>query len=220
MTATGGRWANGTVTRMLKNPTIAGLRSHARTGTIKPGNWTSIITPTQRELIIALFNDPARPRRGGGPTNRKRLLSGLLVCAQCGSKMYGDGPTGYVCHKSWKGCGNVRIASAPLEDHVTWQAYGHLDELRAAGMVTETRRDNALNEALVEERLGLLQRRDELAVKLAEGILDDRAYKVGAKALDRHISSVEERLSASIRRETVSEEELSLVIAPVVGRSW
>jgi site-specific DNA recombinase len=217
-----GRWANGTVSRLVKTPTIAGLRVHKRSGTTTKGNWKGIITPNQRELLLALFNDPMRPKRGGGPTNRKRLLSGLLVCARCGSKMYGDGPRAYACHKSWKGCGNVRIASAPLEDWVTWEAVQHLKRLFQAGRVVEHDTEEEDSQPLIEERLGLQQRRDEWAQKLALGAVDDHAYAVGVKAIDARLDELQAALAATVRQSVapIEDDDIDFVIAPRVGQNW
>jgi len=217
-----GRWANGTVSRLVKTPTIAGLRAHERTGKTVKGNWKGIITPNQRELLIALFNDPSRPRRGGGPTNRTRLLSGLLVCAPCGSKLYGDGPRAYACHKSWKGCGNVRIASSPLEDWVTWEAVRHLNQLQEAGRLVERTTETEDVQPLIEERLGLLQRRDEWAQKLALGEVDDHAYAVGIRAIDQRLDKLQTEVAAAAKQGNLSvdDADIDLVIAPRVGQNW
>ena len=217
-----GRWSNGTVSRLVKTPTVAGLRVHGRTGKTVKGNWRGIISLNQRELLIALFNDPTRPKRGGGPTNRKRLLSGLLVCARCGSKMYGDGPKAYACHKSWKGCGNVRVASAPLEDWVYWEAVRHLGRLFEAGRVIERDDETDDNQPLIEERLGLQQRRDEWAQKLALGEVDDHAYAVGIKAIDSRLDNLQAKLAASVTQDRISvdDDDIDIVVAPKVGQNW
>ena len=215
-TAGGSRWATGTVSKLMVSPTTAGLRVHRRTGMMVVGDWPPLITPAQRELIIAYFEDPSRPRRGGGPTNRKRLLSGLLVCRRCGSKMYGDGPSGYVCHKSWKGCGNVRVASSPLEDHVFWEASKRLPILLAEGKLRELD-EGGQDEALLEERLELLHKRDAFAIKLAEGLLDDRAYRVGVASLDDRVRQVNEQLTKVQAQDL---PDVGIVMAPAVGQNW
>ena len=217
-TASGGRWANGTVTRLMRSPTAAGLRVHKRTGLMVVGNWPAIITPQQRELLLARFSDPARPKRGGGPTKRLRLLSGLLVCGRCEQKMYGDGPGGYACHKSWKGCGRMRIASAPLEDYVFWVAIEHLHALIDSGEIQELD-DDTSDDLLIEERLSLLQKRDVFAVRLADGTVDERAYRVGVAALDERIDHINEQLS-TLSRTTQPDGGFGFVFAPVVGQDW
>jgi site-specific DNA recombinase len=217
-----GRWANGTVSRLVKTPTVAGLRVHGRTGRTVKGNWRGIITPNQRELLLALLNDPSRPKRGGGPTNRTRLLSGILVCARCGSKLYGDGPRAYACHKSWKGCGNVRIASSPLEDWVTWEAVRHLNQLQEAGRLVERTTETEDVQPLIEERLGLLQRRDEWAQKLALGEVDDHAYAVGIRAIDERLDKLQAEVAATAKQgnQSIDDTDIDLVIAPRLGQNW
>jgi DNA invertase Pin-like site-specific DNA recombinase len=208
-TASGSRWANATVTRLLANPVIAGLREHRRTGTITQGNWEPIITLEQREMLQAIFKNPMRPKRGGGPTERSRLLSGLLVCAHCDMKMYSDGQKNgryaYTCSKSWKGQGCVRVAAWPLEDAIYLMAIRHVrDDVKKGGQppyrLGNRRAPAPEEESLIAERLKLLARRDELAAKYAEGFLDERQLKVGTARLDERIREVDSRLSSSMRR--------------------
>lgn len=195
----GAQWNARGVKRLVLNPTIAGIRVHERTGTITKGTWKGIITETQHELLTALFNDPTRPRRGGGPTEKKRLLSGLLVCSKCGRKMYGDGRSGYKEGGS-DACGTVRITAAGLEDWVWLKAVERIKELEEAGALTALpAEEDEGNEALVEERLGLTQRRDELAGKYAEGILDERQLTVGTATIDERVRAIDEQLAASVR---------------------
>jgi site-specific DNA recombinase len=222
-TATGGRWSSTHVRRLMLNPTIAGLRVHRRTGTATPGNWPGLITLNQRELLLALFNDPTRPRFAKSPTARTRLLSGILVCARCGRKMYSNGSNGYVCSRTWGGCGRIRVASSPLEDWVTWEAVGHLGQLRRAGRVTEHDDiDVEDNQALIEERLRLQQRRDEWARKLALDEVDDHAYAVGIKAIDSRIEELQVTLAASIKQAagSINDDGLDILPAPRVGQNW
>jgi site-specific DNA recombinase len=216
-TANEASWNARGVKRMLVSPTIAGIRVHERTGTVTKGNWKPILTRTQHELLVALFNDPTRPRRGGGPTERKRLLSGLLVCGKCGHKLYGDGPTGYSCKGRANGaCGNVRIASAGLEDHVWMRAVDRVKELEKAGALSPLpAEEDEAAEALVEERLGLMQRRDELAEKLAVGPLDDRAYAVGTAKIDERVRAIDEQLAASVRSKAIPDPQDRAFFVPV-----
>jgi hypothetical protein len=216
-TANGASWNARGVKRMILSPTIAGIRVHERTGTVTNGNWKPIISPTQHELLTALFNDPTRPRRGGGSTERKRLLSGLLVCGKCGQKLYGDGPSGYSCKKGGSGgCGNVRIASAGLEDHVWMGAVDRIKELERKGALSPLPAEqDEVAEALVEERLGLMHRRDELAGKYAEGILDERQLAVGTAKIDERVRAIDEQLAAAVRSKAIPDPEDRYFFVPV-----
>jgi DNA invertase Pin-like site-specific DNA recombinase len=191
-TAQGARWNNQNLKRTVLAPAVAGLRAHKRTATLVQGAWPAIIKPAQRDLLIGLFNDPTRPRRGGGPTTRTRLLSGLLVCGRCGSKMYGDGASGaYTCHNSTGGCGGVRI-SRQVDDFVWAAALDRLRDLPDDDDAPEV-------DAIREERLGLEQRRDDFAQRLALGSIDDRAYTVGVAAIDRALEDVDRRIGEVAR---------------------
>jgi DNA invertase Pin-like site-specific DNA recombinase len=219
-TSNGGRWNNRTVKRMALSPTIAGIRIHRTTGTETKGTWKPIITPTQHELLVALFNDPTRPRSGGGPNEKKRLLSGLTVCGRCGAKMYGDGRSGYACKKTGNGgCGNVRIASAGFEDYVWAEAIDRIKELEESGGLSELPgEDDEATDELVEERLGLLQRRDELAAKFANGVLDERQLKVGTATIDERVQAIDRQLSAIVRNRAIPDSDDMYFFVPVPKR--
>jgi site-specific DNA recombinase len=217
-TGRGAAWSNRTVKRMMLSPTIAGIRVHERTGTLTNGTWKAILTATQHELLTALFQDPTRPRRGGGPSEKKRVLSGLLVCGRCGAKLYGDGRAGYSCKKgaTGGGCGNLRIAAAGFEDHVWLKAVGRMKKLEEAGALSALpAEEDEATEALVEERLGLMHRRDELAGKYAEGVLDERQLTVGTAKIDERVRAIDERLAASIRSRAIPDPGDNAFFVPV-----
>jgi site-specific DNA recombinase len=216
-TAQGAAWNARGVKRMVLSPTIAGIRVHERTGTSTKGTWKGIITPQQHELLVAVFQDPTRPRRGGGPTERKRLLSGLLVCGKCGHKLYGDGKTGYSCRgKANGGCGNVRISANGFEDHVWLRAVERVQKLERAGALSALpAEEDEAAEALIEERLGLQQRRDELAGKYAEGVLDERQLTVGTAKIDQRVRTIDEQLAASVRSRAIPGSDDNVFFVPV-----
>lgn len=115
-TSRGGTWTGQTLRRVLLAPRIAGLRVHR--GTTYPARWDAIIDPRTWARVVEVIKDPARV---SPPTRGKYLLSGILRCAECDSKMKAQparGVPAYICASAVGGCGRVRIMAAKLEEYV------------------------------------------------------------------------------------------------------
>jgi site-specific DNA recombinase len=82
LTLRGGRWDAGILRHMLESPSVGGLVHHK--GKIVADNGDG---PLDRETWEALMRT-FQARRRGRPVSR-HLLSGLLICGECGAKMYG-----------------------------------------------------------------------------------------------------------------------------------
>src|SRR5262245_15620073 len=80
-TTEGRQWRSGTLTQMLVNPTVAGLRSH-KGATKVPAQWEGAIDLATHERLVALV--AARKRGPRASTARKHVLTGLLRCGRCG----------------------------------------------------------------------------------------------------------------------------------------
>lgn len=91
-TIQGNAWTHTTVRRVLRNPRLAGWRTHqkaiARDQNGEPvrGVWTAMVDQeTFDSLQAALDGRQPKARRGA----RKYLLSGTARCGVCGSRMHG-----------------------------------------------------------------------------------------------------------------------------------
>ena len=73
---TSATWNHQRLTRMVKSPTHAGLRSHG--GIVTVGTWEPIITVEEHEAVVALLGNPARRTQSG--TQAKYLLTGIATC--------------------------------------------------------------------------------------------------------------------------------------------
>lgn len=138
------QWSRVSLRRMLRSGRIAGLRlRHGElvivNGQPVKGQWPAIITPEDFLKLRTILDDPRR-RTNGGMLKTRRLLTGLLVCSMCGSKMVsrpqqnekdGTRMPSYVCDSvraRRHGCGNgkLRVKGAPLEDLVVASWLWHL----------------------------------------------------------------------------------------------
>jgi site-specific DNA recombinase len=79
-----GKWTGTGVTRIITNPSIAGLMVY-QGEIIGAGNWTPILTPETFYAVRDAVRDPSRATPRG-----KVSLGGFLFYCRCGSKVQGD----------------------------------------------------------------------------------------------------------------------------------
>lgn len=122
----GAKWTGIGVRKTALRASNAALRTHK--GIEYPGNWQPIITVEQYrevQLVCSLPNN--RYKRTAG---RKYLLTGLVFCGECGSKLgahkgVSNGKPAYRCEvstaadSSRRGCGKVVRQTVPLEQLVS-----------------------------------------------------------------------------------------------------
>jgi DNA invertase Pin-like site-specific DNA recombinase len=114
----GHAWTLSKVAKLLRQPSLAGLRHYGRTGETFPAQWPAIISADEHELL----KRRTRQSSGERPTGRRGLLSGLLACGVCQTRlMYSRTSVTayrYRCEANWSGgCGAVQVAQGrALED--------------------------------------------------------------------------------------------------------
>jgi DNA invertase Pin-like site-specific DNA recombinase len=99
----GAHWSGTTVRLLLLRPSNAGLRQHQGKVLDLEPMGPAILSITDHQRLVSLFNDPSRksPNRGSAP---RWLLSGIAVCGRCGNTKVNVGNGGqrrqrpaYVC---------------------------------------------------------------------------------------------------------------------------
>src|SRR3954471_15844198 len=83
-TTTGVEWHSPSLRGVLRSGRIAGLREH-RGEVVGPAVWDAIITPAERDRVLARMAEQAVT---GRRSPRRYLLSGLLRCGRCGGKLF------------------------------------------------------------------------------------------------------------------------------------
>lgn len=127
-------WQSTTVRTIVTSGRIAGLRTH-HGEVIGPGVWPAIITPAERDRVLARFAEKAR---SGRRAPRTYLLSGMLRCGRCEHRLlsaarYERNPRHavrrYVCQSGpdQGGCGRLTVVAEPLEDLLTDAVFARLD---------------------------------------------------------------------------------------------
>lgn len=138
------------MSRLLRDPTYAGIRVFSRDieveGKVIPkgapvskGSWPKIFTEAEhREVVQALSKNES----WATDSKTKHLLAGILVCAECGTRMSYQSKTGkaqkdgtkkplyvYRCQIGRGGCGNVSRSARALESfflELTYEAIKRL----------------------------------------------------------------------------------------------
>jgi hypothetical protein len=188
----GAAWSKTPFKRMVTSPRIAGLREH-RGAVVGPAVWPGIITPAQREAIVAIVNDRARPRVA--PT-RYLLTGGLARCGRCGAAMVARPnerkDRRYACAKEYGGCNGTFHLAATLEDHVRDQVLDALSGPALDAMRKEASADD--DDGLGAELAAVEARRREAVDAYGRGQMSLASFK----AIDRDVEARADRLRNQI----------------------
>ncbi|TFV65434.1 UNVERIFIED_ORG: recombinase family protein [Bacillus sp. AZ43] len=185
-TTTGVQWHSPSLRGVLKSGRIAGLREH-HGEIIGPAIWDAIITPAQRDRVLARMADQAVT---GRRSPRRYLLSGLLRCGKCGGKLYSS-PRGdrrrYVCISGpdhGGGCGRLTVTAEPLEQMLTEAILQRLDSPALADAMSGKDGDSlaaALSDGLAADQSQL----DELADMFGKQEISAREWRVAREPIER-----------------------------------
>lgn len=195
-TVTGKAWNTTTLRGLLRSGRIAGLREH-RGEVVGPAVWDAIITPAQRDRILARMAEAAST---GRRTPRRYLLSGMLRCHRCGGKLYSAARVDtrrYVCLSGpdHGGCGGTMIVAAPVEELVTDAVLYRLDTPDLASALTGRAADDehaaALSDQLAEDR----QQLDELAALYADKAITVREWMAARRPIEERIDQAQRKVA-------------------------
>jgi site-specific DNA recombinase len=130
-TISGGQRRSGTIRQMLLSARIAGLRAH-NGEIVGPAMWEPIITGEQRQQILNVF---AARKASGKRAPRSCLLTGLLRCGKCGSRLFSSArqlERRYVCISGpdHRGCGGITVTAPPVEEWISEAVLYPLDTRR------------------------------------------------------------------------------------------
>jgi hypothetical protein len=195
-TVTGKAWNTTTLRGLLRSGRIAGLREH-RGEVVGPAVWDAIITPAQRDRILARMADAATT---GRRTPRRYLLSGMLRCHRCGGKLYSAARVDtrrYVCLSGpdHGGCGGTMIVAAPVEDLVADAVLFRLDTAELAASLTGRASDDAQAAALADQLAGDRQQLDELAALYADKAITVREWMAARRPIEDRIDQAQRKVA-------------------------
>lgn len=203
-TVNGKQWRTPTVRAMLASGRIAGLREH-RGVVVGKAMWEPIITEDDRRRVLAAME--AR-RISGRRVPQRYLLTGLLRCGKCGSRLFSsrrEQSRRYVCLSGpdHGGCGRLTVVADPLERLIADAVIYRLDTPQLAdalaGRVAKDEQTAAVAEQLAADRTQL----DELAAVYAARQITVREWMKARRPIEGRIEEAERRLARATRSDTL-----------------
>lgn len=162
-TVRGGAWTRHGVGELLRSRAVAGVRPHRRLVVPQDGgapfevtdlyaaNWPALVDRAVWDQVQGMLAGAVRAGSSSAPERAFYLLSGLVVCGRCGSRMVTHPPVGhrvrsYTCRADGLGgCGRVSVSSARLDEFLG-EALAVVvadKEWRAPGVAVDVRREEA-----------------------------------------------------------------------------
>jgi DNA invertase Pin-like site-specific DNA recombinase len=201
------RWSGSNVRRVLLSPRNAGLVPHYRPEKVTvdgkqitrtvidsmgEAKWPAIVDRAKWERCRKVLEDRSphyvQPRR-------RSLLTGLVLCANCGARMLRNSHQG---RKVWRcpsdpgklgsdgkpACGRLSIGAEDLEDYLTRLTFSWCDAASMDEIVDGQDGEREQSEQLTAELKDIQLRLDEAADSMAAGRTSMRAYEALTSRLE------------------------------------
>lgn len=199
-TREGGTWRSFNIGKMLRSPTLAGLR--VRNGIEYDGSWEPVLDVDVWRQVVATLD--ARGRKLGRKV-RRHLLTQIARCTACDGGMYGVQrrlsdtyeERVYRCNPQTGGCGRVSIAADLLDRHVLDATIEMLDSPTLAGLYQDDDPYAAERAGLVDQLDALAAQRRALSRRLADPTdrFNDADWDGAVEALDEFVRDASGRLA-------------------------
>jgi DNA invertase Pin-like site-specific DNA recombinase len=200
-TVTGGQWVATALSKFLRKPRNAGLRTYngARYGPVDrdavvgKGNWPPLVDESTFWATQAVLDAPGRAP--GRKAVRRHLLTSVARCGKCGHTLSGsyrprpDRRIIYVC----KACHGVSILAENIEPLVYRIMTGRLAKPDAVDLLKAEQHDTAEAEALRIERATLLTELDNIGLERADGLLTGKQAKIATDRINEKLAAIEAR---------------------------
>ena len=196
-TVTGvGEWRTPTLRRVLSNPRTAGLREH-NGQVVGEAVWDAIITPAQRDQILAM---QATKIRSGRRAPRRYLLSGMLRCGKCGNRLFSSvrgERRRYVCLSGpdHGGCGRLTAVAEPVEKLIAAMVLHRLDSPEVADALAGRASVDDRQVALMGELEADRTQMDELALMYSAREISAAEWRTAREPIDKRIRDTERQLA-------------------------
>ncbi|GFP51819.1 serine recombinase [Mycobacterium kansasii] len=204
-------WQTTAVRQILSSGRIAGLREH-HGEVIGPAAWPAIITPAERDRILARMTARSVTKTRAP---RTYLLSGLLRCGRCGNRLFSqarhNNPTNrvrrYVCLKGpdHGGCGRLTVVALPVEELLTDAVLIRLDSPHLADVLAGKASVDADVAALSAQLEADTARLDELAALYAQGAVTAREWIAARDPITDRITATRRDIAAATDTTNVTE---------------
>jgi DNA invertase Pin-like site-specific DNA recombinase len=198
MTVNGKPWSPTVVSKFLRKPRNAGLRTYGvrygrvtRDDVVGKGNWPVLVDEQTFWAAQAVLDAPGRAP--GRKSVRKHLLTGVLGCGKCGGHLSGAyvGKTSkaltYIC----KGCHGINVRAEYAESLLLKIVGGRLAMADAVDLLKAEQHDTELAESLRVQANSLLIRLDEIAEERADGLLTGKQAHHATERINSKLAAIE-----------------------------
>jgi hypothetical protein len=213
-TSGGTRWRAGPLRRILMNPRLWGKRTYKGT-VVGKGEWPSILDEaTGARLIRRLqLNQGTQPAR-------KYLLSGILRCGKCGTRMRAASSKNggcYICAPPPDGCNGVQVNRPKVDAFVEEMALASLVSAELGKRLRRAATGPKIDETkVIGELADARARQAELAEMFAAGEIGRSEWLTARRSLEDRIN----RAEAQFSKVTDTGPLTSLVGQANVGALW
>ena len=193
LTTRGKKWNQTGIRRLMMSARIAGV--HEYEGETYDAQWKGIVSPNELTRLRAVLQDPSRrTNRGVAP----RLLTGLLVCPNCGRKLisqWREGKkAGYACLTGVGRYGCGKTATRLRSKTSSSKPPSGVSTERISPAARPPDHDTDLDAELVD----LEARLAELGEMWADGDID----RAGWKAASAKLEARRQEITGTMRTET------------------
>jgi site-specific DNA recombinase len=204
-TVTGAVWMTSTLRGMLTNARYAGLRVH-RGQVVGPGIWDPIITEDEHRRVAAKY---AERKSSGRRTPQRYLLSGMLRCGKCGTKLQSSprrGTRRYVCLSGpgHGGCGGLTIVADPLERFLADVVLHRLDPPELADVLAGRASKDARSQELTQALDETTEQLEELSLAYANRDISMREWMSAKKPITMRLEQIQRQLGQITRTTALS----------------
>jgi DNA invertase Pin-like site-specific DNA recombinase len=197
MTVTGKPWTPTVVSKFLRKPRNAGLRTYGvcygrvtRDDVVGKGNWPELVDEDTFWAAQSVLDAPGRAP--GRKSVRKHLLTGVLGCGKCGGHLSGAyvGKTTkqltYIC----KGCHGTSVRAEYVEPLLLDIVGGRLAMADAVDLLKAEQHDTEQAESLRAQANSLLIRLDEIADERADGLLTGKQAQRATERINAKLAAI------------------------------
>lgn len=228
-TSMGNPWVAVKIRKLFLNKRYAGIREYK--GAEYPGTWQPVFSREEWESVQVAIQAKRAAHPNARPRARSYLLTGLLICGECGkylngttkvdNKAVGRNRKVYYCRpqgdeRKKHGCGKISRNAPALEEWIRQCVIYRLDSVDLASALSQNQGDQASLKALVDSRTTQQHKLNELVDAFADGILDKDEY---SRARTRVLAALDETDKA-IQKAVGPTRMLSLEPGQTIASAW
>jgi site-specific DNA recombinase len=212
-TSGGLRWRPMHLRRLLVSPLHAGIVSHDG-AELGPGQWPAILSADEHRVLVARLarkSEIGESETGERLGARKHVLSGLVFCGKCHTKMYSaDGM--YRCSATNGGCNKISVSSRRLESYVHDAALDHGEKVARRAVDDSHEEPGPSDDEVTAEMVRLEAESYQIGELLGEGKLLPKIAVTASTRIEKRLEDLRSQLSKPTSAQPPKEELAHLTL--------